>query len=72
MFSYNKMLGQLTDAGNTVTLANYLRLLETAFLASGLGAFRKRSPKAKAWLVGATGIKLEEFFSRPAPDWFRP
>jgi predicted AAA+ superfamily ATPase len=173
MFSYNKMLGQLTDAGNTVTLANYLRLLETAFLASGLelfskgqgrkrgsspklvlwnnalvsatvlktfeqafadgswwgrlvenavgahllnglqgsawgvtywrnaaeevdfvvsqgaqdwalevksgrggkvsgmAAFRKRYPKAKAWLVGATGIKLEEFFSRPATEWFQ-
>jgi len=173
MFSYNKMLGQLTDAGNTVTLAHYLRLLETAFLASGLElfskgqarkrgsspklvlwnnalvsatvlktfeqafadgswwgrlvenavgahllnglhgsawgvtywreateevdfvvskgtqdwavevksgrgdkvsgmvAFRKRYPKAKAWLVGATGIKLEEFFSQPAPEWFQ-
>ena len=173
MFSYNKMLGQLTDAGNTVTLANYLRLLETAFLASGLelfskgqvrkrgsspklvlwnnalvsatslrnfelafadgswwgrlvenavgahllnglqgpswsvtywrdgpaevdfvvshgpddwavevksgrgnklsglAAFRLRYPKAKAWLVGATGIKLEEFFSQPAAEWFQ-
>ena len=173
IFSYNKMLGQLTGAGNTVTLANYLRLLETAFLASGLElfsngharkrgsspklvvwnnalvsatvpktleqaftdgswwgrlvenavgahllnglhgsawgvtcwrdateevdfvvsqgtqdwaievksgrgdkvsgmvAFRHRYPKAKAWLVGATGIKLEEFFSKPAPEWFQ-
>ena len=173
MLSYNKMLGQLTDAGNTVTLANYLRLLETAFLASGLelfskgqtrkrgsspklvvwnnalvsatvlksfeqaladgawwgrlvenavgahlldglqgsawavtywrdaaeevdfvvsqgvqdwaievksgrggkvsgmAAFRKRYPKAKAWLVGASGLKLDEFFSRPAPEWFQ-
>ena len=172
IFSYNKMLGQLTDAGNTVTLANYLRLLETAFLASGLelfskgktrsrgsspklvlwnnalvsatviktfeqaygdgswwghlvenavgahllnglhgsawcvtywrdatmevdfvvshGAqdwalevksgrsgknsgmmtFRQRYPGAKAWLIGPTGIKLEEFFSRPAVEWF--
>ena len=173
IFSYNKMLGQLTDAGNTVTLANYLRLLETAFLASGLelfskghvrkrgsspklvlwnnalvnaislkafaeafsdgswwgrvvenavGAhllnglhgpawsitywreataevdyvvsqgmqdwgievksgraekvsgvlvFRQRYPKAKIWMIGGTGIKLEEFFSRPAQDWFQ-
>lgn len=172
IFSYNKMLGQLHDAGNTVTLANYLRLIETAFLASGLElyskgrirqrgsspklilwnnalvnatslrrfddafadaawwgrlvenaagahllndlqgppwsvaywreageevdfvvshgaqtwavevksgredrstgieAFRKRYPKAKVWLVGATGIPLEEFFSRPAHEWF--
>ena len=28
---------------------------------SGMMAFRKRDPKAKVWLVGATGIKLEEF-----------
>ena len=173
VFSYNKMLGQLTDAGNTVTLAHYLRLLETAFLASGLelfskghvrkrgsspklvlwnnalvnarslrsfeqafadgswwgrlvenavgahllnglhgpawsvtywrdatlevdfvvshgthdwgievksgrgakaggmAAFQKRYPRAKAWLIGPTGIKLEEFFARPATEWFQ-
>lgn len=172
IFSYNKMLGQLHDAGNTVTLAAYLRLQETAFLASGLElysqgqgrkrgsspklilwnnalvsaatlktfdqafadgswwgrlvenavgahllnhlqgpawsvsywrdageevdfvvshgthtwavevksgrgdrisgltAFRQRYPKAKAWLVGDTGIPLAEFFTRPATEWF--
>ena len=66
IFSYNKMLGQLQDAGNTVTLAGYLRLLETAFLASGLelysrGQVRKRgsSPKLILWnnaLVNATSL----------------
>ncbi|MCX5971235.1 MAG: ATP-binding protein [Coprothermobacterota bacterium] len=50
--SYNKMLGQLQDAGNTITLAHYLRLLETAFLVSGLELFsrgvqRKRSSSLK-------------------------
>jgi len=172
ILSYNKMLGQLQDAGNTVTLAAYLRLLETAFLASGLerhamgqarkrgsspklilwnnalvnapstrsfsqaradgawwgrlvenatgahllnglqgpqwsvtywrangdevdfvvaqggrtwavevksgragkaggvAAFRRRHPAAKVWLVGETGIALEEFFARPAESWF--
>jgi len=56
VFSYNKMLGQLQDAGNTTTLAHYLRLLETAFLISGVEAFsagqlRKRgsSPKLVVW-----------------------
>jgi predicted AAA+ superfamily ATPase len=170
--SYTKMLGQLQDAGNTVTLAGYLRLLETAFLASGLelhtrgqvrrrgsspklilwnnalvnapsllgfrqaqadgawwgrlvenavgahllnglhgpqwqvaywrangdevdfvvsrgasswalevksgrggkasgfAAFRKRYPKAGAWLIGESGVPLAEFFSRPAEHWF--
>jgi len=33
-------------------------------------AFRKRYPKANVWLAGPTGIKLEEFFSRPATEWF--
>jgi predicted AAA+ superfamily ATPase len=54
--SYNKMLGQLQDAGNTTTLAHYLRLLETAFLVSGLekyarGSVRTRgsSPKLILW-----------------------
>lgn len=56
MVSYTKMLGQLQDAGNTTTLAHYLRLLETAFLISGLELFswglqRKRgsSPKLVLW-----------------------
>ncbi|OGR07685.1 MAG: hypothetical protein A2341_06645 [Deltaproteobacteria bacterium RIFOXYB12_FULL_58_9] len=171
ILSYNKMLGQLHDAGNTTTLAHYLNLLETAFLVagpplftagevrrrasspklilwnnalinavalhsfdqirrdpstwgrlvenavgahllnhlhgppwrvsywrdgnlevdfvvshgnntwalevksgktarrSGLAAFRKRYPEAKVWLVGADGIPLEEFFSKPPQDW---
>lgn len=54
--SYTKMLGQLHDAGNTTTLAHYLKLLEAAFLASGLELFsrgqqRKRgsSPKLVLW-----------------------
>lgn len=67
ILSYSKMLGQLTDAGNTTTLAHYLKLLETAFLASGLEQFskgrpRKRgsSPKLILWnnaLVSATVSK---------------
>jgi len=173
ILSYNKMLGQLQDAGNTTTLANYLRLLERAFMASGIelfsqgqirkrgsspklilwnnafinalslrsrsdvqadggqwgrlvenavgahllcglsptefavtywrdgsaevdfvvtagkrtwaievksgragrlsgmAAFRKRYPKAEAWLIGADGVPLAEFFGRPVADWFR-
>jgi hypothetical protein len=30
------VLSTLQDAGNTVTLAHYLRLLETSFLVSGI------------------------------------
>ena len=36
LLSYNKMLGQLVDAGNTTTLAHYLDLLDSAGLLSGL------------------------------------
>lgn len=56
ILSYNKMLGQLLDAGNTTTLAHYLKLLEAAFLVSGLelysaGHLRRRgsSPKLIFW-----------------------
>lgn len=49
-------VGQLQDAGNTTTLAHYLRLLESAFLASGLELFsqgfqrrRGSSPKLILW-----------------------
>ena len=36
ILSYNKMLGQLQDAGNTTTLSHYLNLLDSAGLISGL------------------------------------
>ncbi len=56
VISYNKMLGRLQDAGNTTTLAHYLKMLEHAFLVSGLelfskGRLRKRgsSPKVVLW-----------------------
>ena len=56
ILSYNKMLGQLQDAGNTTTLAHYLKLLESAFLISGLELFklgrrqrRGSSPKLIVW-----------------------
>ena len=81
ILSYNKMLGQLRDAGNTVTLANYLRLLETAFLASGLELFsrgqeRKRgsSPKLILWnnaLVNATSLKTFDQAFADGPWWGR-
>ena len=36
ILAYNKMLGQLQDAGNTTTLARYLDLLAAAGLLAGL------------------------------------
>lgn len=69
VLSYTKMLGQLQDAGNTTTLAHYLRLLETAFLASGLDRFkagraarRGSSPKLILWNNAlVTGLGLAGF-----------
>ena len=59
ILSYNKMLGQLQDAGNTTTLAHYLKLFESAFLISGLELFklgrrqkRGSSPKLIVWNNG--------------------
>lgn len=67
ILSYNKMLGQLLDAGNTTALAHYVRMLETAFLLSGLELFklgerpkRGSSPKLVLWnnaLVSAVAAK---------------
>ena len=39
ILSYQKMLGQLMDAGNTVTLAHYLELLGSAGMVTGLQKF---------------------------------
>ena len=52
MLSFNKILGQLLDAGNTTTLSNYLDLLDSAGLLGGLQKFsrdiaRKRSSSPK-------------------------
>ncbi|MGA3171993.1 MAG: ATP-binding protein [Chthoniobacteraceae bacterium] len=52
ILSYQKMIGQLTDAGNTTTLAHYLDLLQGAGMLAGLSKFargqvrqRNSSPK---------------------------
>ena len=46
--SFNKMLGQLQDAGNTTTLARYLQLLEGAGLLTGLSKHTERPASVKA------------------------
>ncbi len=52
ILSYNKIMGQLQEAGNTTTLAHYLNLLDTAGLIGGLEKYspaiirqRASSPK---------------------------
>jgi predicted AAA+ superfamily ATPase len=59
VLSYQKMLGQLQDAGNTTTLAHYLKLLEGAGLLAGLSKYagqrvrrRASSPKLQVLNTG--------------------
>lgn len=60
VLSFTKVMGQLADAGNTTTLANYLELLKEAGLLSGLEKYspnlvRKRSSSPK-FMVHNTAI----------------
>ena len=41
ILSYQKMIGQLTDAGNTTTLAHYLELLQGAGMLAGLAKYSR-------------------------------
>ena len=71
VLSYQKMLGQLHDAGNTTTLAHYLDLLNGAGLIAGLSKFsgkrirqRSSSPKIQvlntALMSAPSHLTLEE------------
>lgn len=70
IFSYNKMLGQLQDAGNTTTLTRYLDLLTAIGLIAGLHnynskSFQKKSSSPKlnvlntAFMAVANGYSFE-------------
>lgn len=48
ILSFQKMLGQLQDAGNTTTLAHYLNLLEGAGLLMGLPKYGERIVRQRA------------------------
>src|SRR5690606_7090221 len=71
VLSYNKMLGQLQDAGNTTTLAHYLDLLGAAGMLTGLSKYagqavrrRASSPKLQvlntALMSAVSGYRFEE------------
>ena len=71
ILSYNKMLGQLQDAGNTTTLARYLHLLSSAGLLAGLPKYsskprlvRSSSPKLNvlntALMAASSGYSFDE------------
>lgn len=71
ILSFTKMLGQLQDAGNTVTLAHYLELLASAGMVTGLQKFagdaarsRGSSPKLQvlntALMSASSGLAPNE------------
>jgi len=76
MLSYQKMLGQLQEAGNTTTLAHYLDLLAGAGMVTGLQKYageavrqRGSSPKLQvfntALMTAPSGLRLEQARSDP-------
>jgi predicted AAA+ superfamily ATPase len=79
ILSFQKMLGQLQDAGNTTTVAHYLDLLDSAGLVAGLEKYsgdkarrRRSSPKLLALntaLMTATAA-VDEQEMRPGSEFY--
>jgi len=81
ILSFTKIIGQLSDAGNTTTLSHYLQLLDTAGLLGGIEKFaadviRKRSSSPKFQvhnnaLVSAQRNELFEEIRKQPAEWGR-
>jgi len=70
ILSYNKMIGQLLDAGNTTTLSHYLDLLNTAGLLAGIEKYsgnliykRSSSPKFQVHNTALISAQSSDSFS---------
>ncbi len=79
ILSYQKMVGQLQDAGNTTTLSHYLTLLEGAWMMTGLDKYagnyarsRASSPKLQALDTSFISAQSEHPLTGTllAPDWW--
>jgi uncharacterized protein len=75
ILSYQKMIGQLQDAGNTTTLSSYLTLLSGAWLLTGLEKFagdqarsRASSPKLQALNLALVSAQLGTSFEAALKD----
>lgn len=75
VLSYTKMLGTLTDAGNTVTLAHYLELLSGAGMVTGVAKYsgsvvrrRGSSPKLLALNTALMTATARTTFARAHAD----
>lgn len=81
ILSFTKILGQLQDAGNTVTLSHYLELLDTAGLLGGIEKYaadviRKRSSSPKfqvhnTALISAQRNELFDEIKEDPKEWGR-
>jgi hypothetical protein len=75
ILSYQKMIGQLQDVGNTTTLAHYLALLGGAWMLTGLDKFsgdqarsRAASPKLQALNTALITAQLPQSFAMARQD----
>lgn len=75
ILSYQKMIGQLQDVGNTTTLANYLALLGGAWMLTGLDKFagdlarsRAASPKLQVLNTALITAQLPQSFAMARQD----
>lgn len=75
ILSYQKMIGQLQDVGNTTTLAHYLALLGGAWMLTGLDKFagdqarsRAASPKLQALNTALITAQLPQSFTMARQD----
>jgi predicted AAA+ superfamily ATPase len=75
IFSYQKMLEQLQDVGNTTTLTHYLDLLSDAGMLTGLNKFsgkiirqRASSPKFQVFNTALISAQLSQSFSAAQQD----
>ncbi len=70
VLSYTKMIGQLQDVGNTVTIAHYLELLSVSGLLTGIGKYstnminmRSSSPKFQVYNNALMTIQYNKSFN---------
>lgn len=75
ILSYQKMIGQLQDAGNTTTLAHYLQLLAAAWMLTGLDKHagdvarsRAASPKLQVFNTALMSAQLGLGFNEARQD----
>lgn len=75
ILSYQKMIGQLQDVGNTTTLAHYLALLGGAWMLTGLDKFagdqarsRAASPKLQVLNTALITAQLPQSFTMARQD----